>query len=550
MTDRPGPPPRWLLLAAAALGIVLGIAAERSATGFGHPWTWIPDLAVGWTFVACGLVAWGRRPASRSGLLMLATGAAWFLPNFGPSSVAAVAWVADRSLFLYRGPLIHLLLTFPKGRTESRLTRVAVIVGYGIALTTAVWRSDPAAIVLAALLVAIGLMEYRRAVGPARRARLWALRADVLTALALGGGAVARIIVPNEGAVDPSHLVFEIALCILAVGLLVVLLAAPWERAAVTDLVVEMGEARSDGLRDELARALGDPSLEVGYRVPGADMLVDAQARPLAPPEAGTERAVTAIRHGEQEVAVLVHDRSVLDDPGLLEAVAAAARLAASNARLQAEVRARIVELAASRRRLLDAGDEERRRLERRLHEGAEQRLEHLAVTVERVREEVTGPETVERLDAARAELRQTREDLERLGRGLHPRELSELGLEGAIRAIAERATVRVSVGVRVADMDPAVEAAAYYLVAEALTNISKHASATSAAVSVASSDGHLTVEVTDDGVGGADGARGSGLRGLVDRIETLGGSIAVESPGGEGTRLAARIPLHPAETA
>jgi signal transduction histidine kinase len=339
--------------------------------------------------------------------------------------------------------------------------------------------------------------------------------------------------------------VFEISLCALAVGLLAVLLAAPWERAAVTDLVVEMGQARSDGLRDQLARALGDPTLEVGYRVPGNDAPVDSGGRPLALPDPGADRAVTAIHHGEHEVAVLVHDRSVLDDPGLLEAVSAAARLAASNARLQAEVRARVVELAASRRRLLDAGDEERLRLERRLHDGAERRLEDIAAAVERARSEATGPGTVERLDASLAELRQTREDLQRLGRGLHPRELSDLGLQGALRALAERASVPVSVSVHAAGVDPTVEAAAYYLVAEALTNVAKHAAATSAAVSVASADGHLIVEVTDDGVGGADGARGSGLRGLVDRIETLGGSLSIESPGGEGTRLAARIPLH-----
>jgi signal transduction histidine kinase len=550
MRGRRRPPIRPALVIGAAFGIALGLAAERTATGFVHPATWLPDLAVGWTFIACGLVAWDRRPASRSGLLMVATGAAWFLPNFAPSSVAALAWAADRTLFLYRGPLVHLLLTFPAARTSSLPTRVAVVLGYVAALAPGVWGSDPAAVVLAALVVGVGFVEYRRSVGPARRARLWALRAQVAVAAFLSGGAVWRLVVPNGGAVDASHLVFAISMCVLAVGLLVLLLVAPWERAAVTDLVVEMGEARSDGLRDELARALGDPSLAVGYRVPGTMALVDAQGRPFSLPEQGTDRAVTSLRHGNQEVAVLVHDRSVLDDPGLLEAVSAAAQLAAANARLQAEVQARVDELAASRRRLLEAGDEERRRLERRLHDGAEQRLEDIAGVVERVRAQASGPGAADHLGLVEADLRGTRDDLERLGRGLHPRELSELGLEGALRALAVRSPIRVSVTVRVAHVPVPVEAAAYYVCAEALTNVAKHAEATSASMVVVQADGQLAVDVADDGVGGADGARGSGLRGLVDRIETLGGSLSVESPGGEGTRLAARIPLHPGGTA
>ncbi|HEY7282930.1 MAG TPA: ATP-binding protein [Actinomycetota bacterium] len=544
MKDRPR---RLIAVAGAGLGAAIGLASEQSATRFGNPATWVPDLAVGWTFIAGGLVLWDRRPSSRSGPLMAATGAAWFLPNFSFSSLAALAWVADRSLFLYRGPLVHLLLTFPTGSADSRLTFVAVATGYVLALTT-VWQSDPATIVLTLLLVVVGLVEYRRAVGPARRARRVALGAEAFAGLVLAGSAAARLIVPNERAIDPSHLVFEVSLCVLAVSLVVLLMRAPWERAAVTDLVVEMGEARSDGLRDELARALGDPTLEVGYRVPGIGGLVDARGRPFALPDPESGRAVTTVRSGAQEIAVLVHDRSVLDDPGLVEAVSAAARLAASNARLQADVRAGVVELAASRRRLLDAGDEERRRLAHRLQDGAERDLDEMAATVERARTTSSGPATVEQLGAVESQLRQTREDLERLGRGLHPRDLTDLGLVSALRSLADRATFPVTVGVRVTDMDPTVEAAAYYLVAEALTNVTKHAAATFATVSVASSDGHLTVEVTDDGVGGAVGARGSGLRGLVDRIETLGGSLSITSPGGEGTRLAARIPLHPVE--
>jgi signal transduction histidine kinase len=545
-----------LVIAAAALGLAIGIAAEQSATRFAHPAGWIPDLAVGWTFLACGLTASYLRPASRSGLLMAVTGFAWFLPNFGLASVTALAWIADRTLYLYRGPLVHLLLTFPAGRAGTRLTRVAVGGGYVAAIATPVWQSDPATVVLSVLLVACSAVEHRGSRGRGRRARLVALRATALFAVVVAGGAVARMVVAGKQAIEPSHVVFELTLCALAVGLLLALLVAPWERAAVTDLVVELGEGRSDGLRDELASALGDPSLEVGYWVPGnghagapAGSFVDARGRPFELPQADSGRSVTTVRGGDQPVAVLVHDPAVMEDPGLLESVSAAAQLAASNARLQAEVRARVAELAASRLRLLEAGDEERRRLERRLHEGAERRLKELAVKIERSRLAASSPEAGGQLAAAEGHLRETLEDLSRLGRGLHPRELSELGLEGALRALAARAPVPVSVRFDVdgGEIPPAIEAAAYFVCAEALANVAKYAAAARADVSVSAAEGRLLVEVRDDGTGGADIAGGSGLSGLRDRVETLGGSLTMTSPAGAGTRLSAEIPLHSA---
>lgn len=550
MNDRLSRPRPALVVGVAAIGLLVGLASERSATGFKDVGAWVPDLAVGWTFVGCGLAAWRRKPSSGVGLLMVATGGAWFLPNFAFASTPALVWLAERTTYLYRGPLIHVLLTFPTGRTTSRALGLFVVLGYVAALVTPVWQSDAASIVLAILLVAVGLVEYRRSLGAARRARLVTLRFDILAALVLAATSIVRMAVPSGRAIDASRLAFELSLCALAVAMLVALLLAPWERAAVTDLVVEMRGARSEDLREQLARALGDPSLEVGYRLPGADSYVDARGSPLVVPEPGSERAVTMVGGGDDPVAVLVHDPAVLDDPGLVEAVSAAARLAASNARLQAEVSARMLELVASRRRLLEAGDEERRRLERRLHDGAEDRLERMATTLERARAQQIGPKTRGALEAAQAELRWTLDDLVRLGRGLHPRELTELGLGGALRALAASAPLPVSVSVDLTGSAPAAEAAAYYLCAEALANVAKHARATSAAISVASSEGLLTVDVTDDGVGGADGAEGSGLRGLVDRIETLGGSLSIDSPLGWGTHLVARIPLNPTGTA
>src|SRR6266511_632202 len=468
-------------------GGLLGLTAEWVGFGWGDPRHWIPDLAVGWTFVGSGLIAWARRPASRTGPLLAATGFTWFLGNFAQVGVAAVAWAAAHLVYLHRGPLVQLVLTYPSGRPGSRLVRGAVAVGYAAAGITPLWRNTGATILLAGL------------------------------SLVLAGTAAARLLLPPEEVSGPSLLVYEVALCVLAVTLLAGLLVAPWQRAVVTDLVVELGEARSGTLRGELSRALGDPSLEVGYWLPDRVVFVDAEGRVLRLPAPGSGRSVTTVEREGQPVAVLVHDPAVLEDPGLLEAVTSAARLAAANARLQAEVRARVVELAASRRRILAARDEERRRLERRLHDGAEARLEELAATLRRGRRSATDKRTREQLAHAEDQLTQTLEELRRLGHGLHPRVLSEQGLESALAALAKDLPLPVDINVAGARLPRRVAVAAYFVCAEALANVAKHAAATHVAVAVTAGEGRVRVEIADDGVGGADPAHGSGLRGLAD---------------------------------
>jgi signal transduction histidine kinase len=534
----------WFRLLLWPAGAVFGIAAEWIFFGWGEPRHWVPDLVTGWTLIGCGLVAWSRRPESRSGALMAATGFSWFLGNFATTGIAPVDWLGAHALFVYRGPLIHLLVTYPSGRLSSRLDRAAVVLGYAAAFVTLVWRSEIATIVLAGLLVAICARSYRRAVGPARRARLLALRAAAGLGLALAGGAVARLAVPAGEANDPSLLAFEATLCALAGGLLAGLLSASWERAAVTDLVVELGESRSGTLRDELARALGDPTLEVGYWLPNEGAFVDSEGRPFALPDPGSERSVTLIEGEGAPVAALVHDAAVLDDPALREAVSSAALLAAANARLQAEVLAQVVELRESRRRILKAGDEERRRLERRLREGAEQRLERLAEQLRRGRLSARTDPASERIDRTEAQLTRTLEELRQLAHGLHPRVLAEVGLPGALASLAEQAPVPVEVVAPATELLADVEAAAYFLCSEALANIAKHASASRISISVTTRDGRVRVEIGDDGIGGADPTRGTGLRGLADRVEALGGTLHLESPTGGGTRLTAEIPL------
>jgi signal transduction histidine kinase len=529
------------LLGSAAVAV--GLAAEWVGFGWDDPRHWIPDLAVGWTFIGCGLVAAWRRPESRSGLLMAATGFTWFVGNFAQVGVAAVAWVAVQLVYLHRGPLVQLLLTYPSGRSGSRLVRGAVVVGYVVAVITPIWRSG-ATIVLAVLLLAVCARDYARSVGRLRRARRIALQAAAGLSLVLVAIAGANLLLPPAEVSGPSLLVYQVALCLLAGGLLADQLVAPWQRAAVADLVVELGEARSGTLRGALSRALGDPSLEIGYWLPDRHAYVDAEGRALASPDPGSGRSMTVLERGGQPVAVLVHDSAVLEDPGLLEAVASAAQLAAANARLRADVQARVAELAASRRRILQARDEGRRKLERRLRDGAEARLGALAVTLRRGQRTATSQQTSDQIVGAQDQLVRTLEELRRLAQGLHPRELSERGLEGALAALAEDLLLPVELKITRTQLPERVAAAAYFICAEALTNTAKHAAAAHVAVAVTAGEDRVRVEIADDGMGGADPARGSGLRGLADRIEAFGGTLQVESAPGHGTRLVAEIPL------
>ncbi|HEX5896307.1 MAG TPA: ATP-binding protein [Thermoleophilaceae bacterium] len=515
-------------------GVAVGVAAELVYFGLGHPGDWLPDLAVGWTLIACGLLAWSRRPNSHSGALLAASGFAWFAANF-----------SDQALYLHRGPLIHLVLSYPDGRLRGRLEGATVAGAYAIALIPAVWGSEQATLALAVFVVAVAARAHLGALGRERRARLAALQATGFVAAVLAGTAAVRLAFTTQTAVDATLWAYQTALCALAVGLLVGLVREPWARAQVTDLVVELGETRSGSLRDGLARALGDPTLEVGYWVPAGGIYVDASGRQLDMSSPGPDRRVTPIELDGQRVAALMHDSAVLEDRGLLDSLAAAARLAAANARLQTEVRVQVSELVASRLRLVQAGDEERRRLEQRLHDSAERRLTALAQELERTRDRPgTARDAAERVRRAEEHLALTLAELRELAAGLHPRVLSERGLPGAIAELAAQSPVPVAVSVSEGHLPEDIEVAAYFVCSEALANVAKYAAASSVSVSVGARNGRVLVEVADDGAGGAVVGAGSGLRGLADRVEALGGSLRLDSPPGAGTRLTVELPL------
>ena len=252
----------------------------------------------------------------------------------------------------------------------------------------------------------------------------------------------------------------------------------------------------------------------------------------------GGARVATWVERDGRPFAVLVHDAAVVDEPALVDAVTAATRLSAINVALLGEVHRQRDELVASRRRLVVAALDERRRLAARVRSGLEQKVIGVA--------DALGPDGGAMEHVARAErhLVLAVADLSQLAQGLHPRELDD-GLHAALAALAGRSPVPVDLDVRVDGVSSTdVNAAAYYLCAEALANVAKHAGASTVLVSVERRLAHLRIVVADDGAGGADPANGTGLRGLTDRVEALGGTLTIASPEGVGTRLTAELPL------
>jgi signal transduction histidine kinase len=305
-------------------------------------------------------------------------------------------------------------------------------------------------------------------------------------------------------------------------------------RPEASELVVDLQAQTAATLRERLARALGDPTLEVAYRL-GDGRYVDAEGRPVELPR-DPDRAVTPVTAGGVEVAALVHDPALLDEPALVESVRATAALVLENERLAAEVRSQLAEVRASRGRIVAAADGERLRIERNLHDGAQQRLVTLSVAL--------GLEASHADPAAADEVEQAIAELRELARGIHPTLLRDEGLQAAVEALARRAPLPVSVQSTVTGRlpDPA-ELAAYFVVSEALTNVVKHASATQASVLLEREPGLLRVTVADDGAGGARMTAGSGLAGLRDRLDALDATLAIASPPGQGTTIRAELP-------
>jgi len=584
---------RRVLVVLACAGLAWGVYGEWAyARGGAAPETLARDLAVGWTFIATGLVAWWRRPANRLGPLMTAAGFSCFLSNLEGTGVPILFAIGLWLSLLDQAIIAHLILAFPSGRLSSRWERVVVGTGYGVVLvlrlmcvvtydpsmyfgcrectadlllvssntpnplllysSTTVFEelnrvSAVAGAVLCLAVIGIVIGRWRSSSSPARRA-LTPVWFSTAVFVVLGGWAGATVVRELRGLTGVVlDWAMDIAQLVVPVVFLVRLLQMRLARAGVGELVVDLGQAPSAGkLRDVLARTLKDPSLQVAFRVPDTERYVDAEGDPVQLPGRDSRRMVTLVEREGVPLAAMIHDPALADERELVQAAAAAARLGLENEQLHAQVRAQLEEVRASRARIVEAGDAERRRVERNLHDGAQQRLVSLALALRLAQVQLgpdANPESQASLAQASKELQVALSELRELSRGIHPAILTQQGLAGAVESLAQQAPLPVEVAVACRRYPPTVEATAYFVVCEALTNVAKYAHADVATVAVEQANGRLIVEVTDDGVGGADPTVGSGLGGLADRVAALGGVLQLDSPPGQGTRVRAELP-------
>src|SRR5919204_112149 len=481
--------------ATAALILTSDVADSRDRIA-------VLTLVVGLSWCAMGLLEWNRRAANRIGSLMVFFGFAWFVGRLVYSDVSLLHTIGSLLGVLFFAVLGHVLLAFPNGRLEGRLPRFLVVAGY----------------VDTIVVIAIASLFDKGSPGDPR----------------------------NLALVDANSVLAD-ATTKTARGIGIALFLAGLARGAVAELVVQLRETRGPGkLRDALARALHDPSLSLAYWLPERSRYVDVDGRPVELPRGGDLRVATIIEREGRPVAALVHDATLHDEPDLVEAVGAAAGLALENERLQADLRARLEDLRASRARIVDAADAERRRLERNLHDGTQQRLVSVSMALGLAESKLgSEPEAARQIiEEARQALGAALHELREFSQVIHPAILTERGLGPALQELVLLAPISIELAVPPDERLPEpIEAAAYYIVAEALANVAKYACADTVSVTVERRNGLAHVEVADDGVGGADPAKGSGLRGLSDRVEALGGTLAVESARGSGTRLSAEIP-------
>ncbi|HET9084020.1 MAG TPA: histidine kinase [Candidatus Limnocylindrales bacterium] len=578
-------------LVLAAIGIVALVfgpfaAYQLTRTAERSPALLLADVAVGWSMIAAGLIIADRRPGNRIGPLAILTGFAWFLGDFTNSDVAVVSYLAT----VFHGwfdPLFALvILAYPTGRITRRLDRalaigfVAVqaawtlVQAYGLRpiawwdcptcistvdrWTAAYTAMDPLGRIETLLLtgLSVGLLvvvtaRWVSASGAARSRQTPVL----LAGLVLGGSFIVtflwQTVLPTNAREPLGELrviVLALSRVLVAIALMIGVLRDDAAKGRIADLVVRLdGLPPLPVLQASLRDALGDPSLEVYRWKSESGAFTDAAGQLATPPADGAARAVLAIGTADAPELLIAHDPALRDDPGLVSAAAAAVRLAVENERLQAEVRAQLDAVTASRARIVEAQDDERRRIERDLHDGAQQRLVSLQLSLQMLRRDL-GPEAdpaaVAELEAASAEAAAAIADIRELARGVHPAILTESGLGAALGSLADRAPLPV---VLTDDLDRrlpgSVEATAYFVAAEALTNAIKHSGASRIDLRTWLADDHLHLDVSDDGRGGADATDGTGLTGIHDRVAALGGTVRVESRVGEGTRLMVALP-------
>lgn len=479
------------------------------------------DVAVGTVFCCLGgvLMLWAPRRAL--GCLLLATGAAWLLGTVWPAAV-----------FLHRGPLIQLLVCYPGWRPASRLEVLVVILGYFDAIVL-VGGNQWVTAVLAVLVLFTALVRMVGASGALRRARVSSSVVCAVLMSILGVGAAARL--AGLG-VDPWVVaIYQVALLGSGVTLFADVRWGSWNRSAMARLVIDLGDPEDRGtVRDKLAKALGDPGLEIGF--PGPDgSWVDEGGQPVTLSSPGPAQIARTLHRNDREIAKLLSAAGTLDDPKLLDSVTALSAMVYENALLQAGLRDLVVQTQNSRRRIVEVADTERRELAAELRSGAQANLARVRLLLDPA-------------DALAGLLQQARSAVSEFAQGIYPRTLEKEGLRAACRQLARSVSPAVQVDVPVIRLLPVVELTLYFVCAEALTNIDKHAQASAVRLVLQRSTPGVRLVITDNGRGGVAGngavsTNGTGLRGMADRLAAIGGTLVIDSPPGCGTTVIAELP-------
>jgi signal transduction histidine kinase len=569
-------------------GLVAFLAYRVIVDEFGQPADEsAAHVIVAWTFLVTGVVAWWRRPRSHIGGLLVLAGFALLMRRFQYADDSAAFSAAFPLGELYNAVIAHAVLSYPSGRLETRLERGFVRLGYVLVVAfplATLMVYDPAKSclyhcgsanppeslllvhgddhafqilrdgfrigvygVLGSAFLALLVWKLLAATAPGRR-----MLAPLLVA-----GLAAGIRAISEGALtftdysDRTRRIlfwWQIAVtAALPLALLAGLLRSRLARATVGDLLIELERTPPARVRNVLRHALRDPSLEIAYWFPGQETYVTRSGRPVELPDGRADRAVARLDHGDEPIAAIVYDPALNEQPLLVKSAGAAARLALENARLEAELRAQLESVRESRARIVAAGDAERQRVEKDLHDGAQQRLVALALDLRAAQRRLGNgldPEIEGVLERAVGELQTAVEELRELAHGIHPPVLTQGGLAAAFHDLAHRTPIPVTIVAAPQErLAPDVEATAYFVACEALANVVKHASASAATISAHREGSRLVVEIGDDGIGGAVVQQGTGLRGLCDRVDAHGGSLHVASTPGEGTRIVGRIP-------
>jgi signal transduction histidine kinase len=543
----------------------------------------IASIVVGLIFVIAGLVGVVQRPRSPVGSLLVVAGSLYLFGRLQGADPPAAGLAANLANSAWQGIVYYVTYSFPVGRLRSPIDRVLVIGGFAFTtvnnlfvLVTSPERvapgldtanpwflalpesiSDaiqPVLLVVGYLLILGGaawLIRRLIAATPAMRRVLLPVYVSALAVslTAIGLRVTVGVVSPSTDVTQLVSIALLFAYGLLPIGFLIGLLRAHIARGGVADLVIELGALPTpQRLRSALAAALHDPTIEVITWSGERNAYVDTDGRIAEMPTADEHRSVTVLERSGEPTAVLVHDAAVHDDAGLVAAVGAAVRLTLDNEELEQQVRRQVEEVRASRARVAAAADGARQKIERDIHDGAQQRLLGVAIGLQSVRAGL-GPDSTEaaQLDEVREQLAEALAELRELARGVHPAVLTQRGLDAALAALARRSTIPVELEVRGSvdkRLPAAVESAVYFIVSSAVHNAQSHSQASRVTITLTRGDDVTVVAILDDGVGGAEDGGGTGITGMRDRAETVGGALVVRSPKGGPTQVIATIPV------